>query len=302
MSKCLLVPTYCLLYLTLACASISPPPPTLTPSPTRDLASTVQAQATATFAALPTAAPVATSPEMPTQAPSPTPTPTRTSLPTSTPFLVPTPAAAPTPTPTLTVPQIFVLLDRGQITAAEAADMLGSPAAGDSPATARPSPVSPSPRPLPTATPTSTTPTEGMEEVECSPPKCNYGVEPLLGAVNWLEKPSVSPNGTLAFKVQIGEDDNLILPGVGGGASNIVLSGSGGKLYGSVVPPSSPGWNWTPEPGLWIADTHIYQNKVLTVRAQIDPKAATTGDLKLCLWAGGTSQNRILGCIPVEQP
>ena len=163
-----------------------------------------------------------------------------------------------------------------------------------------------SPKPTLTATPPSTpvpTPTlERLDEVDCQDP-CARDTVPLLGNVDWVEGPEISATGELSLIARIHEGHNLILPGgANGGVSNIALT-AGSNLYGSVVPPSQPGWNWNPGPGLWVADTYIYRERTLTVIAQIDPAASTHSGLMVCIWSGGgAAEAYLLGCADVEQP
>ena len=269
-----------------ATATISPTP-TATPQPTAtpNLDSTVEARIAATIAALPTPtpmpqptatptpvpAPTATPTPIPTATPTMTPTPTPTSVPTATPAPTPTPTPQPTPTPTPT-PQ-------------------------------------PTPTPVPTATPTPTlaptpTPTsDRMDEIDCPEP-CARDTVPFISYVDWVQKPQISANGELSLIAQIHDGHDLILPEGGSiWVSNIGLSDDKADYYGSVLPPSQPGWNWEPSPWQWIADTYTYQERTLTVIAQIDPAAAIHPGLRVCLWSGGAvSEAYILGCADIEQP
>ncbi len=144
---------------------------------------------------------------------------------------------------------------------------------------------------------------EQLEEVNCVPPKCTLRYGPSAGHVKWLRKPAVSSSGELILAARIDEGHTLLLPDSGnGGASNIVLTDGGAALYGSVLPPSPPGWSWDPAPGQWIATRYEYRNGTLAVNAQIDHAASTHKGLTLCLWTGGQgAQNYILDCVPVDR-
>ena len=174
--------------------------------------------------------------------------------------------------------------------------------------------ATPTPKPVPTATPiqtptvtatatlTPTLPSNKMDEIDCEEP-CAWDNVPSTSSVEWIQEPRISANGELSLIAQIHEEHLLILPvRTNGGVSNVALS-DGPNLYGSVVPPSQPGWNWNPGPGLWVADTYTYQERTLTVISQIDPTAATHSGLRVCLWSGGAaSEAYILACADIERP
>ena len=155
-----------------------------------------------------------------------------------------------------------------------------------------------------TPVPTSTPVPRHLQAVDCGP-DCDRDYEPPWDYVEWMVGPRVSSNGVLTLSARIDDGIDFILPGRGSaGFNNISLTDRSDSLYGSVVPPNQPGWDWTPRPGLWIANEYRYSNNVLSVRAQIDPAAANHPGLRLCLWSGGetTEQNQLLDCKAVQQP
>ena len=153
--------------------------------------------------------------------------------------------------------------------------------------------------PTPTISPEPTKNGERLQEVDCGP-DCEWDHAPVVGYVKWIRKPEISPNGELTLTARIDDDHALILPGEYGGASNITLTDGGSTLYGIVLPPSQPGWDWDPAPGQWIATQYEYRNKTLSLKASIDPAAATHKGLTLCLWTGSNGpQNYILACTVV---
>ena len=139
-----------------------------------------------------------------------------------------------------------------------------------------------------------------LDEIPCGP-DCQWDYEPAISAVEWLNGPSITADGTLTLTARLNKGTRLILPGRSGGASNIALSDGGTRLYGTVVPPARGGWNWNPEPGLWIARVYEYDGTSLNVLAKIDRVAAGHRGLQLCLWTGGKSAE-LLDCVKVEQP
>ena len=216
-----------------------------------------------------------------------TPTVTPASRPTYTPF--PMPTLRPTDTPIV-------------------ATLVPTPTP-DAPASRPTYTPFPMPRLHPTDTPIVATlvPTpmpERLPTVECSHP-CDWDYEPTRDYVEWVRLPSVSSTGVLTLLARVDVGIDLIFPNeVGGRYSNIALTSSSYDLLGSVVPPSRPGWHWTPEPGLWVASEYRYFNNTLLVRAQIDPAVATHPGVRLCLWSGGETdeQNQVLDCKMVQQP
>ena len=155
-----------------------------------------------------------------------------------------------------------------------------------------------------TLVPTPTPIPDRLPAVECNHP-CDHDYEPAQDYVEWESRPSVSSTGVLTLLARVDAGIDFIFPNAAGGSySNIALTSGSHDLLGSIVPPSRPGWHWTPEPGLWIASEYRYFNNTLLVRAQIDPAAATHPGLRLCLWSGGETdeQNRILDCVLVGQP
>ena len=151
----------------------------------------------------------------------------------------------------------------------------------------------PTPRIIALATPTPTS--RRLEEVPREPTSCISDYEPPWDYVDWLSGPTVSATGMLELSAKIDDGVELVVPGEQG-YNNINLTDDSSELYGSVVPPNQPRWDWVPRPGLWIAERYAYADRTLTVRAQIDPAAATHPGLELCLWSGGTKeQSQLLG-------
>ncbi len=170
------------------------------------------------------------------------------------------------------------------------------------PASAPTAASTPEPEPAPTSTPRPTlTPTPiatpgRLEEKECE--NCQLDYEPVFSLVDWVQKPQVSGVGRFSFIATIDEGYGLIIPGQNGGAANVVFS-VGSSLYGTILPPSEPGWSWNPSPNQWIADTYEYQDRTLTVVAQVAPAVATHPGLKLCLWIGG-NEAEVLDCVDLD--
>ena len=211
---------------------------------------------------------------------------------------------APPPVPTAT-PDIGAMV-RSAIAAA--LNPTATPAATPTiPPTPRPTntPIpTPTLRPTATPLPTPTPVPDRLDEVACGP-NCDTDYRPPWGYVEWIQGPSVSASGVLTLSARIDDRMVLIPPGRNGGYHNVSLTDTSvldrdNRLYGSIVP---PGWNWTPRPGLWVADEYRYAGRVLSVSAKIDPAAAQHRGLELCLWSGGTrEQNQILDCARVQQP
>ena len=141
-----------------------------------------------------------------------------------------------------------------------------------------------------------------LPAIDCGP-DCAWDYAPLVGSVDWVQRPRISESGILSLVARVKNGHSLILPGSYGGSSNISLTDGGDKLYGSVLPPAGPGWQWTVAPGQWIASRYEYHNRTLSVTARIAPEAVNHEGLTLCLWTGGTGQrNEILDCVTVERP
>ena len=105
-------------------------------------------------------------------------------------------------------------------------------------------------------------------------------------------------------RVHDGHDLVVPNPGPDGGRLNLIFS-DGPDLYGHLLPvDNTPGYRWKEKPGAWIADVYDYEDKVLTVVAQMDLDAAVHEGLRICLWTGGYSREEtyILDCQRVEQP
>ena len=146
------------------------------------------------------------------------------------------------------------------------------------------------PLPQPTAIP------ERLEEKQCT--NCQVDYEPHASLVDWVQEPKVSADGQLSFIATIDKRYQLTIPGLDGGAANVVFS-VGSSLYGTVLPPSGPGWSWNPSVNQWIADTYEYRDRTLTVVAQVNPAVSTHPGLRLCLWTGGNAAD-VLDCTNLD--
>ena len=140
----------------------------------------------------------------------------------------------------------------------------------------------------------------------CSPPPCNTRVAPRSGHVDWIEPPRITASGEFSLVVRVHEGHDLVVatPAPNGGRLNLIFS-DGPDLYGHILPvDNTPGYRWKEKPGAWVADVYDYEEKVLTVVAQMGPDAAVHEGLRICLWTGGYSREEtyILDCQHVEQP
>ena len=245
----------------LACASQPTPAGTVPPLPTATPPPTPSSTIETATEATPAATP--TNPPAPT----PTSTPMPTATPDSTVTPEPTPTATPEPTPT---------------------------------ATPEPTPTATT-KPTPTATPE---PTQ-LDEIPCGP-DCVTAFEPVSSKVAWLEGPSVTATGRFSFIARIDAGHTLVIPDIRTTGPNVVLSENAvagtDPLYGTVMPPLSGGYRWTPNPGLWVADVYEYRraDNTLQVAANIDPAAAAHRGLRVCIWTGGGTTTRLLGCTAIN--
>ena len=149
----------------------------------------------------------------------------------------------------------------------------------------------------PTATP-DPTPSDRLDPIDCD--DCREDYLPLLDPVDWIQRPQVSANGQLSFKARIDEKHTLIFPTLSGGRNNVTLS-TGPTLYGSILPPSGPGWKWSSKPNQWIADTYTFRDGIFVVVAKVDPTVATHTGLRVCIWTGG-NEGEVLSCEPIQRP
>ena len=167
------------------------------------------------------------------------------------------------------------------------------------------------PVPIPAATPTrhptytpvpTTTPAASrLQEVECGPP-CYTDYEPILPPVDWISPPKISETGVIELVAVLDDDVDMGALGTANGGQ-FTVTDTNNILYGTIVAPIAPGWEWTPEPGLWVAEQFTYVANTLRVRAQIDPAAVTHPGLRLCLWSGGAwDESSLLDCVLVRQP
>ena len=160
------------------------------------------------------------------------------------------------------------------------------------------------PTPRPTMTPASTVKpaltaaAERLDQIECVGAGCQRDYVPVISRVDWVQKPQISEGGRFSFVARIDDGYDLTIPGLGGGPANVVFS-VGAALYGTILPPSGPGWDWTPSPNQWIADTYEYAGKTLTVAARVSPAVATHPGLRVCLWTGGSTAE-ILDCTGIN--
>ena len=154
---------------------------------------------------------------------------------------------------------------------------------------------------MPPVSPVKPTPTaaaERLDPIECVGAGCQTDYEPVIGLVDWVQKPQISEGGRFSFIARIDDGYDLTIPGLGGGPANVVFS-VGSALYGTILPPSGPGWDWTPSPNQWIADTYEYAGQTLTVAARVSPAVATHPGLRICLWTGGPMA-KILDCTGIN--
>lgn len=214
------------------------------------------------------------------------------------------PTSTPPPTPNIPATveaQVLATLEARPNTVRVAT---GRPTNTPTPTLAPTATVTNTPLPVPTATSRAATTAnmEGLDPVDCS--NCAYDTVPLVGNVDWLEAPTVTGSGVLTLRARVKEGYTLIRPDLTNHKSNVTLTNGGDVLFGLVLPPSGPGWSWGDDPGLWIAETHSYLDNILTVRADIDPKAASQEGLTLCVWTGGRSdaENEVLACKQVDRP
>ena len=149
-------------------------------------------------------------------------------------------------------------------------------------------------QPTPTSVPTAVA---RLGAADCD--DCREDYLPLFNPVDWIQKPQVSASGRLSFKARIDEKHTLIFPSRDGGGSNVALS-VGETLYGSVLPPSGPGWNWTSKRNQWIADTYTFRDGIFFVVAKVDPAVGTHPGLRMCIWTGGT-EGEVLACEAIQQ-
>ena len=282
--KCIVVVATIAFHAT-GCVGPAAPEPMPMPTPTVDIRPMVAAAVATAFAPTPTPTPDvqtmiaasvdATLSAAATPAPTYTPRPTKTTWPTHRPTVVPTrPIAIPTLIPTIPLAptplptRIYFTVQPPRVTV-----------------------VLSTPTPVP----------RRLQEVECGP-NCNYDYEPIWGRVDWISPPKISKNGVIELVAVL--DDGVDMGPLGrAGGGNISVTDSDSNLYGTIVAPTPPGWNWVPKPGLWIAEQFDYVNRTLRVRAQIDPVAAIHPGLRLCLWSGRSEgESSLLDCVRVQQP
>ena len=166
--------------------------------------------------------------------------------------------------------------------------------------------ATPAPEPTATATLTPTPEPKGLQPAVCNPSPCNEATPPAISLVDWVESPRVTADGkfTLIARVHVGHDLIIANPAPPVGRLNVNFSNDG-VLYGSILPAdNTPGWKWKEKPTTWEADVYDYEDRVLTVVAQIPPAAATHPGFRMCLWRGGATREDtyILGCTEVTQP
>ena len=160
----------------------------------------------------------------------------------------------------------------------------------------------------PTAPATGTSPdrlptvtcTLGGEEVTCNMKLL------VTNNITWLDPPEVDDTGRFTLEAQVRKGHTLVPTSLAAGTrTNVVLTDGGKNLIGNVLPAADkPGVRWKAKPGQWIADAYRYQDRVLTVAADIGPEAATTPGLRVCIWRGGMTREETypLGCTSVRQP
>ena len=173
-------------------------------------------------------------------------------------------------------------------------------------------PLAPTPRPTkiyltiqpPRATVVLSTPTpvpRRLTKVPCGPP-CHSDSEPFLPPVDWISGPTISETGLIELVAVLDDDVDMGVLGMASGG-DFSVTDNVNIFYGTIVAPVAPGWEWTPQPGLWVAERFDYVNNTLRVRAQIDRAAVTHPGLELCLWSGGAEDEKsLLDCVQVQQP
>ena len=208
--------------------------------------------------------------------------------------------SAPEPTPTPAT-DIVAIIDQA---IAEAFNI--TPIPEPTPTLIPTSAATPTPEPTPTEAPTFTPTPDRLVRVPCLPPSCDTEYVPPWGHVEWIDGPTVLPDGTFTLEARIDERIDFVVQGSGDGVNydNITLTDHNGVLYGSVIPPARPGWHWVPSPGTWAATEFLFDDGVLFVHAMIDPAAARHPGLEVCLWSSGTDkeQTDLLDCKRVAQP
>ena len=249
-----------------------------TPTPTPDIQSMVAAAVNATLAAAATPAP--------TYRPRPTPTPRSIYAPVPTITPSPTSTRRPTPTPISIYAPVRTYAPRP------------TPASPPSPTVIRFT-IQPPRVTIVRATPTPVP--SRLQAVQCGPP-CYEQSVPVFPPVDWISGPTISETGVIELVAVL--DDGVEMGTLGrASGGNFSVTDNNNILYGTIVAPIAPGWEWTPEPDLWIAEQFDYVANMLRVRAQIDPAAATHPGLRLCLWSGRHEGDRsLLDCVRVRQP
>ena len=157
-----------------------------------------------------------------------------------------------------------------------------------------------SPRPPMANTPSPAPAFDRLPTIEC--PGCPLPHPPGHRYVEWVRVPKVSQSGVLSFRARIDETAGFVPAGPNCGFGNLTLTDDG-AFYGAIIPNSMAIACGT-VPGDWTSQEYHYQGALLTVRVEMDPVAAMHQGLKLCLWAGGMTeeQSRLLDCIPVMRP
>ena len=105
------------------------------------------------------------------------------------------------------------------------------------------------------------------------------------------------------MKAWVAVGDQLTLPGLTGGLSNVSLTDDKDAERHShyVFPPAGPGRVWEElKTGQLEADLYKYDARRLTVSVWLEEWLAQTEGLMLCLWTGGSREDtRMVGCAPV---
>ena len=156
-------------------------------------------------------------------------------------------------------------------------------------------PLAPTPRPTriyftvqpPRVTIVPSTPTpvpNRLQEVRCGPP-CYEQSVPIFPPVDWISGPTITQTSVIELVAVLDDDVDMGALGTEDGG-HLVVTDIDNILYGSIEAPTTPGWYWVTEPGLWVAEQFDYVSNTLRVRAQIDPAGANHPRLRLCLWSG----------------
>ena len=136
---------------------------------------------------------------------------------------------------------------------------------------------------------------EPLPVVPCGP-DCVEQFEPIIPNIKWISEPSVTPDGIFHLEAEIRERYRFHLELVDNGA-NITLYDDLGQIRTGILPPAGPDAEWILEPGDFVAEVFRYDDRVLTVSAQISSAAASHWGLEACIWsAQSAGEQALVGC------